>query len=523
MQQINIVNKSMQRIAQGSYVVFFGIFFNLLMGFVIRVVFVRFTTQEEYGIYSIAITIIGIFTTISTLGLGEGSTRYIAYFRGKNEEKHVQDTIFSSIIIGSLTSILLMVISFSSSEIIATKIFNYPEISLILKITSATIPFIVLTNIGVAIFRGFERAKISVYINNILKNVVYSLLLITVVFLKLSFIEMIYAYVISIIITGITIAAYFVKKPPFEIKLREIRINRITRELLLNSIPLLAVNILLLIMSWTDTLMLGYFKTPDLVGEYNAAYPIAHLLSIVVSSIGFLYVPIISQLYSKNQLKELNTISGTSTKWSFMLTLPIFFVIFIFPEFILNLFFGSRYIGVGETLQILTFGCLLNSYFGLNYYTLLSAGKSNLLMNCSLVSASLNVILNFVLIPQYGIVGAAVASILSFALIEIYMTVKLYTFLKVHPFTKSYLKITFISVILVYIFYINKNAFIASIWTVVLYLGLFLFVYIMLLLLSHSLSQNDIEMLKIIEEGIGINHSTLEKLNIKNKVVFHRR
>jgi len=511
MQQINIENKSIQRIAQGSYFVFWGIFLNLLIGFIIRVIFVRFTTQDEYGVYSIAITIIGIFTTISTLGLGDGSTRYIAYFRGKNENQNVQDTIISSIIIGLITSILFMGISYSSSEIIATKIFNSQEISLILKVTSITIPFIVLTNIIVAIFRGFEIAKINVYINNILKNVVYLFLLITVIFIKLSFVEMVYAYVMSIIITGIITVVYLVKKLPFEVKWREIRVNHITRELLLNSIPLLAVGILLSIMSWTDTLMLGYFKTPDIVGAYNAAYPIAHLLSIVVSSIGFLYVPIISQLYSKNQIKELNIISGTSTKWCFMLTLPIFFVIFIFPDFILNLFFGSRYIGVGGTLQILAFGCLLDSYFGFNYYTLLSVGKSSLIMYCSLFSASLNIILNFILIPQYGIIGASVASVMSFALIEVYMTIKLYTSLRVHPFTKSYLKITFVSVILIYMFYINKNTFVVSIWTVLLYLITFLLIYAMSLLLSRSLTQNDIEILKIIGKRIGINNLILKE------------
>jgi len=512
LQQINTVNNSIKKIAQGSYVVFLGVLINLFLGFIIKVILVRFTTQEEYGIYAIAITITGIFTTISTLGLSEGSTRYIAYFRGKDEKQNVQDTIFSSIIIGSISSILLMGISFSSSEIIATRIFNSPEISLILKATSITIPFIVLINIGVAIFRGFEIANISVYINNILKNVAYSLLLITVVFLNLSFSEMVYAYVISIIITGIITAVYFVEKPPLKIKWNEIRVNYITRELLLNSIPLLGVNILLLSMSWTDTLMLGYFKTPELAGAYNTAYPIAHLLSIVLSSISFLYVPIIAQLYSKNQINELKLISRTYTKWCFMLTLPIFFVIFIFPNFTLNLFFGPRYIGVSETLRILAFGCLLDSYFGFNYYTLLCAGKSKLLVNCSMVSAGLNIILNFILIPQYGTVGAAIASVSSFALIEIYMTGRLNKFFKVHPFTKSYIKITFISVVLLYIFYIYKDSFVLSIFTVLMYLFLFLFIYAILLLLSRSLNQTDIEMLKAIEKRIGINHSILERL-----------
>ena len=59
----------------------------MLLGFVSRVIIVRYTTQTEYGIFSLALVLMSIFVTISTLGLQEGSTRYIAYFRGKKEEK----------------------------------------------------------------------------------------------------------------------------------------------------------------------------------------------------------------------------------------------------------------------------------------------------------------------------------------------------------------------------------------------------------------------------------------------------
>ncbi len=59
---------------------FIGTIIGMLLGFVGRVILVRFTTQTEYGIYCLALVIISIFVTISTLGLNEDSTRYIAYF-----------------------------------------------------------------------------------------------------------------------------------------------------------------------------------------------------------------------------------------------------------------------------------------------------------------------------------------------------------------------------------------------------------------------------------------------------------
>jgi len=82
-----IVNQSLQKIAKGIGIIFTGTIIGLLLGFIGRVIIARFTTQTEYGIYCRALVVISIFATISTLGLTEGSTRYIAYFRGKNEEK----------------------------------------------------------------------------------------------------------------------------------------------------------------------------------------------------------------------------------------------------------------------------------------------------------------------------------------------------------------------------------------------------------------------------------------------------
>ena len=102
-----IVNESLRKIAKGTTVVFTGTIIGLLLSFVGRIVLVRYTTQSEYGIYSLAFTILSIFVVISTLGLGEGSTRYIACFRGKGEDGNVRGVILSSIKIALVGSISL--------------------------------------------------------------------------------------------------------------------------------------------------------------------------------------------------------------------------------------------------------------------------------------------------------------------------------------------------------------------------------------------------------------------------------
>lgn len=499
-----IIDESLQKIAKGSTAVLLGTILSLVLGFLSRIILVRFTTQNEYGIYSLALTIVTICTMISALGLQDGTTRYIAYFRGKNETKNVQDIIISSIITSLVASILVTGLVFTIADYIATEIFNSPDISYILRIMSVSIPFSVLINIIVSVFRGFDRVTTRVYFNNILQPSIYLFILGAAVYFNCSFAEVVVAYLVAILITFLVIFVYFFKEMPLLFSWKQIHINHNTKILLQKSIPLLGVNILLLTMAWTDTLMLGYFKTTEIVASYNAVYPIAALVSTGINSIGYLYVPIISNLYSKNQIEELGRINENATKWNFVVTLPIFSIIFLFPEFVLNMLYGSRYIEASNVLQVLALGFIINSFFGFNYYTLISAGKSRLLMNCSLISSILNVILNLILIIPFGMFGAAIASAVSYTLIEVYMTLKLYQTLRIHPFTKTYLKFTIVSILLLGIFYIFKTLFVQNFWTITGFYSIYLLTYAISVPLTNSLDEEDIKILVQLERRFGV-------------------
>ena len=508
-----IVNQSLQKIAKGTGIIFIGTIIGMLLGFVGRIILVRYITQTEYGIYCLALVIISIFVTISTLGLQEGSTRYIAYFRGKKEEGKVRGVISSSIKIAIIASISLAVISFFISDFISISIFHTPALSTPIKIFSIAIPFTVLINVFIAIFRGFDRVDAKVYFNDILRPVLYLLFLIAVVLFGLSFLGVVYACVLSIAVTCVVFVIYMVKKSPLSLRSGNSVTNPMTKELLFFSVPLLAVSMLMMVMSWTDTLMLGYFKTPDVVGLYNAALPLANLLTVVIVSVGFLYIPIISQVYGKNQMEELKRSYAISTKWCFIGTLPIFFVLFLFPDVVLNLLFGSRYIGAAVALQILAFGFIFNSYFGTNYHTLIAIGKSKFIMYCHLASSVTNISLNLLLIPSFGIKGAAIASGVSFAGVTILETIKLHRSSGLHPFTKNYLKITVLSILTILGFYVILKALpFISYLTILIFFPLFLIIYGSLIIFTKSFDKEDIEILLEIEKKSNINLALIKKI-----------
>lgn len=453
-------NTLFTKLMGGSLYLLLGTFLSLGVGFLAKTTLIRAVTQNEYGLYTLALTLVNITITFSTLGLENGVTRYIAYLRGKNECQQIQSIIIISIAIGLIMSTFSTIVLIFLSETMSTKLFHTVEIHFVLKLLAIVIPFAVLINILMSIFRGFNQTNVKVYFYDILRPTLYFLLINLVISFGFSFNEFIYSYIISTIITFVGIIIYFLRNSPIEIKhvkLKSKISKQLIKSLILFSLPLLLVNITLAMMSWTDTLMLGNFEDLSSVGQYDAAFLLASLLSVGISSIGYIYIPIVSKLYGNNLIDEIKNINIKATKLCFTITLPIFFTLFVYPEFILNLLFGLNYVPASSTLQILAVGFIFNSYFGFNYHTLMALGKSNYIMYCSLLSVCLNIMLNFMLIPKHGIIGAAFASASSFILIEFLMTQQLAKLYGIHPFSNEYIHITIISVLAICISYILKN------------------------------------------------------------------
>lgn len=505
-----IVNESLQKVAKGTGIVFLGTIIGLLLAFASKVIVIRYITQSEYGILSLASVLASFFIVISTLGLQAGSTRQIAYYRGKNDILKVRSVVFSAMQMAVTASVLLSLVLFFTSNLISTNIFHSPELATPLKIYSLVIPFTALINIFTSIFRGFDRVGPMVYFENILRNALLPLLLIIVILFGLPFLGVVSVHVAATILSGIAFAIYTMKKSPLPIRVTMGEASAIAtpmrKELLFFSLPLLVTAVIGLILGWTDTLMLGYFKTPDVVGLYNAASPLAVFVSsLTLGSMLFIYVPIASQLYSKGLTEELRRNYTVLTKWTTSAGMPLFLIFLLFPEAVLNSFFGANYVPAGIVLRILAIGFLIDNLSGPNGATLMVIGKTRFLMWVALAGAGTNVILNLVLIPPIGIVGASIASLIAIALVNIIRAVKLYSLTKAQPLSKNLLKPMVTSTGLISLIYILTKGVVITLWMLPLLFILFLGIYGLSILLTKSFDREDTRMLLAIEERLGLN------------------
>lgn len=497
------VNDSVNRIVLGSGVIFAGTFIGLLFEITIKGVLTSYLSPADFGTYTLALTVISITGAIATLGLNEGVPRYIAYFRGRNEDYKIHELIISAAAMGLIAAVLAMLVSPALFECLVGEGFDIQgKILSVVKIMIFALPFTILLNVAVAIYRGFDRTNVNMYFYNIIRPLSLLVFASTAVFFGVSFHGIVFVDLLSMIFTFGVMSVYFMKRPPFKLKLK-LKFNEPTKQLIRYSFPLLITATLLNLMTWTDTIMLGYFKSAEVVGVYSAVYPLVGFLSMIIGSMGFVYIPVISKLWGENRTELIGPIYQITTKWCFLFTFPIFVLMFVYPEYLLTRIYGAEYASGVTVLRILSLGFITNSYFGFNYHTIMASGDSDFLMKCSMASAGMNVLLNFILIPQYGMIGAAIASSVSFASIEVFMTLKIWKKQNMHPFTSTYRRLTFIDIFMVVAMFSAGKALLLT-GTNLEYTA-FIIVYFVIIRYANVLDDAEMDMARKISKSIRYN------------------
>jgi O-antigen/teichoic acid export membrane protein len=513
-----IINQSLQKIAKGSVLVFLGSGIGMLLAMVVRIIIARQITQEEYGAYSIALVVINTITLISLLGLDSGITRQIAFYRHKDTGQKIHRIILTAILVTLLCAFILAVIIYLFSDILSTVVFHTPILVEPLSVMSISIPFSALVIILSSVFRGFEHAEPSIYFQNIARNLILLLFVGLSVLLGLQFGGIIYAFVISSIFTCLIFYIYSRKKLCYAGLIKERHLLQAeAKELLLFSTPLFAYSILSSLMLWVDTLVLGLNKSAYEVGLYNSALPIADLIFMVLTAVTFLYVPFMTKLFANRQTEEIKRSYIILTKWLFAAIVPLLLVFTTFPDVCLTFLFGSRYVDAAPALQILAIGFFVHSILALSGYTLVATGNTRFLLWSSLCGALVNVFLNILLIPPFGIVGAAIATAIARIVISLLWTIKFYQIFRIQPFTLNYLKPSVVSILLTGIIYlIVKNTIhIAPLWLLPILLVVYIGIYGLATVFTKSFDKEDIMVLISIEKRLGWNLQFIKKILAK--------
>ena len=182
----------------------------------------------------------------------------------------------------------------------------------------------------------------------------------------------------------------------------------------------------LLLLSYTDTLLLTYFRTLEEVGLYNAAVPIITLMLYIPLSIGAGFASLTSELWIRREKKLLRSIIHIASKYTLIFLIPLAGVLILYPELVLRLLFGDTFTQAYSALAILAFGAIFYGLGQIYLQSLMSIEGPMSNLRILLGVAAFNLVANILLIPRFGIVGAAIATCTSYVLIFLISSWTLY-------------------------------------------------------------------------------------------------
>jgi len=423
-------------IAEGAGTVFVGRILDGGFRYIYALMVAKILGPKSFGIFMLGFTIISFAAMISRLGLDSGVIRYVSIYNGLDDKKRVKGTIVQALIWSFMAGVLVAVVLFAGATFLSVRVFNKPELRRVITVLSFSLPFLSTMMVAQACTQGLKIMKYAVCSRRIfwpLSNIVLAILSCIV---GLGLIGIVVANAASNFLTCVLSFLFLLK---CFANTRSVKAVCETGKLFRFSIPVLAVNFLAFLIMWTDTLMLGYFKTSFDVGVYNAVTRTALLISVILASFSAIFAPIVSDIYYKKDMQLLSKLFKAVTRWNFVIGFPVSLLIIIFSKTLITIF-GQEFVAGYIPLMILAFSQLVNVSTGSVGVVLVMSGRQNLMMYNTIGICLLNIFLNYLLIPSYGIIGASLASGISIIISNIVMLLEVLILLKIHPYSLQFLK-----------------------------------------------------------------------------------
>lgn len=365
------------------------------------------------GMFALMNVVVLVGVLLSKSGLDTLFLREISKLKGHGDNIEKQRAYSYILGIQLLTGLSVSLLVCFFAEFIAFKVFNQPELGPILKYAAIIILPLTYTTLHAEGMRG--SGKLFWYLS-FTRVWPYALCAVIMLLLYLNSASestwFFLGYFFSVVASSVFAFGIWLKesqlKPKWKIDLSASRL------LLQQSFPMLLSSSMFLLMSWTDTFMLGLFEDTTQVGYYHVAVKVSNMVAIVLYGINGISAPKIASSWATKDTSVLSRVISSAATLSFTLSLPVVFGILFFRSELLAMF-GEGMHTASYALIFLSLGQFVNGSCGSVMNILQMTGHQKYGQYILISAGLLNVTLNYLLIPTHGIEGAAIATGISTA------------------------------------------------------------------------------------------------------------
>jgi O-antigen/teichoic acid export membrane protein len=399
-----------------------------IVAYVMRIVLARYLQPAEYGLFYAVFTLVVFLLFFRDLGLHVALARFIPKFEVEKKYHEIKSAIYSTLGIQFLATMVLVVVLGLLTPYLATSYFKNPAAEIILYLLLLYVLTSVLFRVLKAVLQGFQL-MLPFASCEFLKNVV--VLIGSLVLLERGFgtLSPVIAYVIAPLLVFVMLVPVLFKRYKFKDYATK-NFKLISRKLLDFGVPVTLTGVGGKVIGYIDVLLLTYFVSITEVGVYNVVLPSALLILFVARSVVSVIVPLVSEMWAKRDTEQIAGLLFAMKKFSFVLLTPVILTLVLFAREFITLFFGVEYVSGALALQIILIGTLFYVIGSINNGVITAIGRPKIVTKIVGLAAFLNIVFNVILIPKYGIVGAAFSTAVSYVLIYGLATGKMSAILK---------------------------------------------------------------------------------------------
>lgn len=368
---------------------------------------------DQYGLLYFTISILGIVGLLGTLGLPNSSARYVTEY-AETDETQVPLIVRRSIlyVFGLSTTVSVVLILFSGQ--IADYVERAPLVYM-LVIGAGYIVFRSMTTFCTLIFQGLNRVDLSAIIRTVdaVARFVFAVAFVLVGFGAAGALA---GYVLGYVVAAGVGLAILYRKYYVPIPEADSMEEGLQRRIIEYSVPLTATQSANVLDKQIDTFLVGIFLTNTAVGFYTLAKQIAEFVVTPVSALGFTVSPAYGEQKAKDQMTQAARLYEESMRHVLLLYIPGAAGLSLVAEPLIRHIIGTDYLGAVPVLQVLSVFVIFKAVNKITSNGLDYLGRARERAIAKGVTSIANFLLNLVLIPTVGVIGAAVATVITYSI-----------------------------------------------------------------------------------------------------------
>lgn len=381
-----------------------SVFISMGGGLVFTIILARLLLPELFGVYHLALAVGFMLLTFTDLGINGTLVRYVSHAVGNNDKdlasSYFRYLIKPKFILAFLASLALILLA----NPVALHVFHKPDLFLPLQIVGIFLFFQSFLDFVASSFVAFHRFEYTT-LTRIIYEGMRLILVPILILLGFSVFGALVGLIISVAAALFILTYFLLRNYPFLLKGKTVKIER---RRLLRFISYLTIgSISGVFFGSVDSIMLGIFMPVEYVGFYRAGFNIVFGIAGLVSIAGVLF-PVFTQLEGD----ELENAFKKVFKYSSMLSFPCAFGLLFIAEPVIKVVYGIDYLPAVLPMYILSFLIIIAplDFFGILFN---AKEKPEYPAKLIIISSTLNVVLNYFLILQIGMIGAAIATVIS--------------------------------------------------------------------------------------------------------------